>query len=296
MSATYLRDQRRTQALSTAEVAAHLGVHPSSVLRWERRERLPAPAHIHGLAHVLRVETREVAGFFDDARRRTVEVESLRGHGLRHLRTAARIPAPRIAEVVGVSCARVYSWEAGRARIPLDLVPALADALALEAEALQELLDRARPRRPVRALSRLQRLRRRTGLSRVAVAERVGTSRHTVGAWERGRRPPLSAVRRLAAVYGVPVSVVARAAGVDAPPLLDVRRWSPGDLPEVLRTLREWSGLTQRQVAERCGCSTDAVRGWEAGRSVPRPATRRLLESLHGLADAQLLRAFPGAR
>jgi transcriptional regulator with XRE-family HTH domain len=294
VSTNYLREQRLGRALSTGEVAARLGVHPTSVLRWERRERLPAPAHLRGLAQVLRVETREVAGFFDAARGRPgPEVASVRGHGLRPLRTAARMPAPRIAEAVGVPAATVYNWEAGRARIPLHRLPRLARALGLEARALHELLTRARPVPSAPRRTELALLRRRTGLSRAAVAERIGVSRHSLGAWERDRPPPLSALRRLAGVYGVPVGVVARAAGIGAPPLLDRRRWRPGDLPALLRTLREWGGLTQRQVAEWCGCSTDAVRGWERGRSIPRPATRARLESLHGLAPGELLRAFP---
>jgi transcriptional regulator with XRE-family HTH domain len=294
VSTNYLREQRRNRALSTGEVAARLGVHPTSVLRWERRERLPAPVHLHGLAQVLRVETREVAGFFDDVRPPADrEVASVRGHGLRPLRAAARMPAPRIAEAVGVPAATVYNWEAGRARIPLARVPELARVLGLEARTLHEVLTRAGPAQPARPRSELTRLRRRTGLSRAAVAERIGASRHSLGSWERGRRPPLSAVRRLAGVYGVPVGVVARAAGVSAPRLLDRRAWAPGDLPEILRTLREWGGLTQRQVAEWCGCSADAVRSWEGGRSIPRPATRALLESLHGLAADDLLRALP---
>jgi len=293
VSTNYLREQRRSRALSTAEVAARVGVHPNSVLRWERRERLPAPEHIHGLARTLRADTGAIADFFDAVRRESSEeVATVRGHGLRALRTAARIPAPRIAAAMGVPAASVYNWEAGRARIPLDLVPALAAALDVDAGRLHDLLARARPVAAVRALSELERLRRRTGLSRTLVAERIGASRESVGAWERGRRPPLSAVRRLARVYGLPVGVVARAARVSAPPLLDARLWSPGDLPGVLRTLREWTGLTQREVAARCGCSVDAVRSWEKGRSTPRPGTRMLLETLYGLPGDELLRAY----
>jgi transcriptional regulator with XRE-family HTH domain len=294
VSTNYLRDQRRSRALSTAEVAARLGVHPNSVLRWERLERLPAPVHIHGLARALRVETAEIADFFDTARRPgAVATTTVRGPGLRSLRAAARIPAPRIAAALGVPAARVYNWESGRARIPLDLVPTLAAALDVEVGRLLDLLRRADSAPPVREPSELGRLRRRTGLSRAAVAARIGASRHSVGAWERGGRPPLAAVRRLARVYGVPVGVVARAAGVTAPLLLDARRWSPGDLPGVLLALREWSGLTQREVAARCGCGVDAVRSWEKGRSRPRPATRMLLETLYRLPDGELLRASP---
>ena len=63
-----LRRRRQTLALSPAALAGALGVHPTSVLRWERRERLPGPAHIRRLAAALGLSTPQVAGFFDAAR------------------------------------------------------------------------------------------------------------------------------------------------------------------------------------------------------------------------------------
>ena len=91
----------------------------------------------------------------------------------------------------------------------------------------------------------------------------------------------------------MPVSTVARAAGVQPPELLDPRRWTPGDLPGALRVLRQWSGLTQREVAVHCACSVAAVRAWERGRCVPRPAGLRRLEELFGLGPDALVRALP---
>ena len=292
---TFLRERRISRSLTTADVARQVGVHPTSVLRWERRERLPGPEHIHGLARSLAVETTLVAGFFHEARPAAPPpTDNPRGHGLRPLRRAARVPAARIAEAVGVHPASIYNWEAGRARIPAHHVPALAELLSIEAAALLGLLDRwpaAIP--PPPPVSELRRLRRRTGLSQAGAAARIGVSRHSLGAWERGARPPLWALRPLACLYGVPVATLARAAGVPAPRLLDRRRWVAGDLADVLVTLRQWAGLGQRELAERCGRSVSSVRGWEHGRGAPRPSSRRRLESLYGLPDGALLIAYP---
>jgi transcriptional regulator with XRE-family HTH domain len=127
---SFLRDRRTSRALTTTDVARELGVHPTSVLRWERRERLPGPEHIHGLARSLSVDPTAVACFFDEVRPvAPPPPANPRGHGLRPLRRAARVPAVRIAEVVGVPAASIYNWEAGRARIPVQHVPALADLL-----------------------------------------------------------------------------------------------------------------------------------------------------------------------
>jgi transcriptional regulator with XRE-family HTH domain len=295
---TFLRDQRLRRDLSAADVADRLDVHPMSVLRWERRERLPGPGHLRALASTLDVEMSRVSEFFDEVRRPAPPSSpGVRGHGLRVLRRAARVPARQVASRVGVPPASVYNWETGRARIPVDHVPVLAEVLCIEAGTLHELLATAPPTvPPPLPVTQLRQLRRRTGLSQAHVARRIGTTRHRLGAWERGEPPTLSALRRLAVVYGVPVSRVARAAGVPAPLLLDPRRWSPGDLPQVLLVLRQWSGLTQRGLAERCGCSLSTVRAWERGRGRPGDRSRGRVERVYGLAPGSLLATYPATR
>lgn len=289
-----LRERRLQHGLSPHDVAARVRVHPTTVLRWERGERLPGPVHVRALAGALELETAEVAGFFDAFRAPPAPAAAMPARALRSLRRRASVPAARLAATVGVPPATVYNWEAGRARLPLEHLPKLADVLRVECDALRVLLARV----PVETASKppgpLRRMRHRAGLSQAAVARRIGASRHLVGSWERGdQQPPLVAVRRLARVYGVPVAVVARAAGVRPPELLDPRRWSPGDLAAVLKVLRHWSGLRQRDVAERCGCSVAAVRAWEAGRGVPLPVRRQRLEALFGLPQDALVRALP---
>ncbi|WP_170219204.1 helix-turn-helix domain-containing protein [Nocardioides litoris] len=220
---------------------------------------------------------------------------SVPGRSLRPLRVAAGVPVTRLAAAAEVRAATVYNWEAGRARIPRSAVPALAGALGVPPEALRRLL-----RTPLRApepapASPLRRLRLRSGLSQEVVASRVGSTRHTVGSWEGGTPPPLVMLRRLASAYGVPVATVAEAAGVEPPRELDPRRWRVGDLPAVLRTWRSWAGLTQRELGDLLGCTTDAVRGWEAGRGVPSARNRARLERVHRLPVGALLAAYPSS-
>jgi transcriptional regulator with XRE-family HTH domain len=296
LRSTPLREHRLHHRLSPDELATRIGVHPTTVLRWERGDRLPGPSHLKALAGELGLETAEVAGFFDAFRTSTprAPTNALPARSLRVLRHRAQVPAVRLAETVGVPPATVYNWEAGRARLPLEHLPKLARVLRLDLDALRDLIARPPAKAARRPPGPLRRMRHRTGLTQAVVARRIGTSRHLVGSWERGeQRPPLSAVRRLAGVYGMPVSAVARAAGVRPPELLDPRSWSPGDFPAALRVLRQWSGLRQRDVAERCGCSVAAVRAWEAGRGVPLPARRRRLEEIFGLRPDALVRALP---
>lgn len=290
---TLLRDHRLHRALSADALARHLDVHPTSVLRWERRERLPGPTHVKALARALELDTATVARFFDEARPSSPPPAGVRGHGLRALRERAEIPVRQLASHLDVRPATVYNWEAGTTRIPDEVLAALAAAVGLDVRRLTEWLRSAPVAHPTAPTSGLRRLRRRTGLSQQEVAARIGTTRHRIGAWERGALPPLWAVRRMAAVYGVAVARVARACGVPAPPLLDPRTWAPGDLPGALVALREWSGLSQRELAERCGWHPTSVRAWERGRSRPVARSRSRLERLYGLPYGALLAAYP---
>ncbi|QSR28332.1 hypothetical protein CFH99_22165 [Nocardioides aromaticivorans] len=292
---TLLRSERARRGLRATDLAQEIGVHPMSILRWERRERLPGPVHIHALARALELEPAHVAGFFDDARPAAPGTAGHRGQALRGLRWRASVSAARLAAEVGVPASTVYNWEAGRAQIPAERITALAEALGLSAEELVARLAApttvlGRPRPP---MGPLRRLRHRARLSQARAAAAAGVDRHALGQWERGAgTPPLSAIRRLASAYGAPVAQVARAAGIEPPHLLDRARWRPGDLPGVIRTLREWAGLTQGELARRCGCSTAAVRTWESARVVPSGRMVARLELAFGLPAGALQAAL----
>lgn len=289
---TLLRSERARRGLRATDLAREIGVHPMSILRWERRERLPGPVHIHALARVLELEPAHVADFFDRARATPVApAASHRGAALRALRWSRSVSAAALARQVGVPASTVYNWEAGRARVPADRIPRLARSLDLGADELVARLAApsvvvGHPRPPV---SPLRRLRHRARLTQARAAAAAGVDRHALGSWERGAgTPPLAAIRRLATAYGAPVSHVARAAGVEPPHLLDRTRWHPGDLPGVIRTLREWAGLTQGELAGRCGCSAAAVRTWESARVVPSGRMVARLEHAFGLPAGAL--------
>lgn len=291
---TLLRNERARRGLRATDLAREIGVHPMSILRWERRERLPGPTHIHALARALEIEPARIAGFFDDARAGSSPGPpplTHRGQGLRTLRLRAGMSASTTARALTVPVSTVYNWEAGRARIPERQLAPLAATLGLTPEVLAARLAAPAtvPDRPGSPPSPLRRLRHRSRLSQARAAAAAGVDRHSLGAWERGDGvPSLAALRLLARTYGVPVATVARAAGVRAPHLLDRRRWQPGDLPAVLRTLRQWVGLTQGQLAARCACSAAAVRNWEAGRTSPSPRLLQGLERAFGLPTGAL--------
>lgn len=288
---TLLRRERTQRQLRPEDLARQLGVHPMSVLRWERRERLPGPAHIYPLASALELDPARVIEFFDAARTGPAPLDGVRAPGLRRLRQEAGTSAATIADRLGVRVGTVYNWEAGRARIPEAHLDPLAGLLRMSTADLVDRLRAAPSHHPYRPTptTPLRRLRERSRLSITQAAAAAEVRRDALSDWERGRgTPSLAAARRLAHAYGVRLAEVAAATGVRPPPLLDARRWRPGDFPEVLRCLRAWTGVTQRELATRAGCSPASVRSWEAGRATPRPPYLRRVEQAFGLTVGAL--------
>jgi transcriptional regulator with XRE-family HTH domain len=227
-----------------------------------------------------------------------------RGSALRRLRQARDLSAARVAELVGVSTHTVYNWERGTTRVPARQIEPLSRALQLRADDLLAVLDELNgqdegcapvARSLVGPPSPLARLRLRAKLSQVAAAQTLGISRSSIRVYESGRPVPLGQLRRMAALYRVPMGRLAAAGGVRCPRELDLKTWRPGDLGRVLRVLREWSGLTQGELALRIGASRDAVRAWENGRYQPGPSLRHHLEELYRLPVGVLQRAYAGA-
>ena len=227
----------------------------------------------------------------------------MNGHGsaLRRLRRARDLSAARVAELVGVSTHTVYNWERGTTHVPARQIEPLSRALHLRADDLRAALagpdEGCSPaaRSLVGPPSPLARLRLRAKLSQVAAAHTLGISRSSIRVYESGRPVPLAQLRRMAALYRVPLVRLAAAGGVRCPRELDLKTWQPGDLGRVLRVLREWSGLTQGELAVRIGASRDAVRAWENGRYQPGPSLRHNLEEVYRLPVGGLQRAYAGA-
>jgi transcriptional regulator with XRE-family HTH domain len=255
-----LRRLRRARDLSVARVAALVGVSIHTVYNWERgTSRVPAQ-RVESLACALQLGV-------DDL------LAALAGGGEAG-DAAAGNPAAR-NPAAGNSAAGNPAARNGA-----------AGSLVVQPVGL--------PSPSVSSPSPLAALRLRARLSQVAAAQRLGISRSSIRVYETGGPVPLAQLRRMATLYRVPMVRLAAAGGVTCPRELDRKSWRPGDLGPVLRVLREWSGLTQGELALRIGASRDAVRAWENGRYQPGPPLRHNLEQLYRLPEGALRRAYTG--
>ncbi len=131
----------------------------------------------------------------------------------------------------------------------------------------------------------LRRLRLARGLSLDQAAQRSGTSKAALSAWETGsRRPRGPALARLLDALGADDRTKARLLTVAAPRhariALADSPFAPVDVGAVLRVVRERRGVAQADLARRLGVSQSAVSQWESGDDVPSP------ETLHALGFA----------
>jgi transcriptional regulator with XRE-family HTH domain len=256
---------RAAAGLSASELARRVHVSLSLVSRWESGERTPCRAYWPALSEALGVSEIVLADLYAGrlAARDLTDVPSLR-----RLRGRARLSQPALAAGLGIDVSTYQRWER-RGRVPATRYADLAALLGVDPAELRRPVV-AVPR-PAPTVSALRRIRRRRYLSARCVAERAGCSQAALWSWERGTtRPTWAQARRLAAALGAPVGEVFAAAGLDSPEHLDRATWRRGDLPVVLRELRVWSGLTQRELGAAVGVTSLTVSAWEQGRRRPR--------------------------
>lgn len=290
---TSIRDLRHARPESLGQIAADLGVHPNTLARWERGLRIPGPESVNRLADYYGVARQEIVDFFDAHRTPAGPPDTLRATGLRRVRTSRALSVRVLAQKLDVPTHTIYNWERGAARMPSTLLPVLARAIGTDPDVLRRLLAQpavaAVPAPP--HPTQLERWRRRAELTKTAAARLIGCNRQTLGKWESGASSPsLKAIRAIARHYGVRPFDVAQAVEFTPMPKLDPRSWRSNDFQRVVADLRRWSGLTQRDLADRLDIGFATVRAWESGRTEPAPARARQLEQVFNLPHESLER------
>jgi len=125
--------------------------------------------------------------------------------------------------------------------------------------------------------SRLKKTRQGAGLTRLALAERVGGSHATVGYLESGQRwSSLGTVARIAAALGC--SAVWLAYGLGAPD--ETAAVDIGGLGSRLSSIRTERGLTKAALVDATGLSSAAILGIERGAEARVDTVERIAKAL----------------
>ena len=118
---------------------------------------------------------------------------------------------------------------------------------------------------------RIQQARKKAGLSQKQLGEKLGLSASMIGQWENDlRNPKFDTLRRIAAALNTPIHN-----------LIPNERGDYVTIGEKIRQVRIGLGMTQEQLAEKCGVATTTIRQYESGRREPREGQiRRIAKAL----------------
>jgi transcriptional regulator with XRE-family HTH domain len=254
--------------LSVARAAALIGVHATTLTRWEHGHR-PYTRQLPMIAAVLRLDKKTVETLAGPAPRRPGRRHSGPVSPLAAARLAAGLNRVDIGRLMHVGPATVYRWECGDVRPPVDRLAALATALRLTRPQLDDALAGHPPSRfDGVILPGLGAALRRHGVGTRHASCILRVSPSTMSYWETGRtRVPMHAVRALADACSVdPEELIRRGRTV-----VPRARRTP------LAALRHSAGMTQREAAAMLGVSVSTLSRYENGsRAVMFPLARKL--------------------
>ncbi len=220
----------------------------------------------------------------------------------------------RLAEHMGVTPAAARCWETGKTFPTPNLAARLAELLEIPLNTIEALRPwpkgaantKADGSGPDRAgLARLMiAYRRRHGLTQKALAGLLGVSMTSVADWEQGRKfPEWHSLVRLADLFGLSTEDIERLRpphGTEAA----LRLLAPANasgLPDLGHRSLAWlmlawrhrQGVTQAELAKRCGVTQSAVSLWEKGREFPQGRTLLRLAGVLGLSGDTIERLRP---
>ncbi|GAG31650.1 unnamed protein product, partial [marine sediment metagenome] len=182
---------------------------------------------------------------------------------------------------IEVSVATITAWEIGKSRPRKANLAQIVTLRNMNQSQVDQALGRKAAPSAVKP-KQLKRLRKRLALTQAELARRIGVSAAAITSWETGKMAPGRKSRQaLADLMQTPREQVAEPPqkGKGVRPRATPRggaRLSPKNI----KAIRKDAGLSQRQMAEKMGVSTNAVYNWEAGANVPRGANLEKLLKL----------------
>ena len=278
-----LRQLRIDRGLTQGQLGARCGCGAGRISRYETGMSYPKTQLVRALARTLGVEAGELARLLPRPRTRTTPTPF--GNELRRLRNQRGLSRAELVRRAAAGRGAICDYEFSAKRPNAPTLTALARALGVPREHLEQLL----PQPKTTPLGReLRRLREQRGLSQQELATRIDRKQITISLYERGLQHPLAST----------VPTLARSLGVSPDQLERLLPPQPETTPfgRELKRLRQERGLTHEELAARIGRSQAMISAYEHGRNRPRAASLAALAQALGVPKEQLAELLPSRR
>ena len=277
---------RARHCLSMQAASALAGVGRTVWRTWEQGV-IPAPENLVRLAELLDLSPalmRRAAG--PDLVTRAHDCPCGMPHGLAALRIRAGLSSRQLAARVHVSPSTITHWENSDRPCGWQDRGRVAAALGVDRDEVDAALGPLSPNTAYPCPGLLH-ARSAQGMTRPALAERIGVDPATVRRWERRGVVSLKHVDDLKQIFGEAVLQ----APTSPPP-------APERLPRPLTRMRTASGISVRVAAGRLGVSMASVYSWERGTRRPDWRDLRRMARMYRRPVAEVFAAagIPGPR
>lgn len=124
--------------------------------------------------------------------------------------------------------------------------------------------------------NKIREARKAAGLTQKGLAEKAGLATITIQQYESNKRQPrLDQLQKISHALGCPLSAFLQDDNID--------------IGARIRAIRQQKGMTQKQVADKCGMADSAIRKYESGAQVPKVETAKRIAAALNVPPAQLL-------
>ena len=282
-----VRKARLARGISRQELAQRVGLLPVTLHCYETTHHCPstqrAPQLVRRLAAALDLDPELLERRLAQPRQRP---PTAFGRRLRELRIDCGLTQAQLETRSGATRGGIGRYERGDSYPTPGKIPALEAALGVPEQELARLLPLLSVERELPPFAReLRRWRAERGFTQPELAERAGIRVMTIRLYETARtHPSPGAVAALAKALGVDPASFER--------LLPARPRASA-LAQKLLELRIERGLSQREVADRAGCTTTILSNWELGRSSRVAPDWAALAAALGVPTSELTRVAP---
>ncbi len=237
------------------------------------------------------------------------EAPAMTGIQLKRLRLKRPLSQHQLANLLGVSVARLGNWEKGRRPIPADVVVQVKEIMSTRASELRSItvkndhyLKNQKSKKEISARHAflrsmmtgedLKKIRQNLNLTQKKIAELIGVPDKTYQGWETERfhMPDryTARIQEIARMHWADTAIPVQESSTLVSPFIVTPPNTPSPITGAeLKTLRLSLNLVQREIAPMIGTSMDTYKLWEQGKkSMPDRYTAKVRELQQIAKDA----------